>query len=377
MSRRFPFPIPFGWFQVAYPEDLAPGEVTPLHYFGRELVLWRDDGGEFHLQDAFCPHLGAHLGHGGTVHGDELACPFHGWKLRRRRRVHEHPVQPAHEQEGEAAHVPGRRAQRLRDGVVPPGRAKRRSGRSRSCSEYDDPAFSDYFRSSYVIHTVPQEMSENGADPAHFLYVHGTETVAEMESYEIDGPRSTMLSKQCYVTPRGTTWGRIDVYNHGPGFSAVWFSGIVDAMNVATTTPIDDETTQVRFNFTVRKFDDEKMTSRVAEAFVAEINKQVQEDRPIWEHKPSCRCPRSPTPTARSSSSASGTASSTPSPTRSAAVRPSRSVGTPRGGSRGGSPHGHGAQDDVGVDAGSGVVPQQEGTARARGAVAARPRRRC
>ena len=94
-----------------------------------------------------------------------------------------------------------------------------------------------------------------------------------------------MLSKQSYVTPRGVTHGRIDVYNYGPGFSKVWFSGIVDAINIATTTPIDDETTQVRFNFIVRKFDDEKLTSTVADAFVKEINKQVQEDRPIWEHK--------------------------------------------------------------------------------------------
>ena len=41
----------------------------------------------------------------------------------------------------------------------------------------------------------------------------------------------------------------------------------------------------MRFNFTARKFEDERVTSSVAEAFVAEINKQVQEDRPIWEHK--------------------------------------------------------------------------------------------
>ena len=67
--------------------------------------------------------------------------------------------------------------------------------------------------------------------------------------------------------------------------SKVWFSGIVDAINVATTTPIDDETTQVRFNFIVRKLDDEALTSKVAQSFVNEINKQVQEDRPIWEHK--------------------------------------------------------------------------------------------
>ena len=101
-------------------------------------------------------------------------------------------------------------------------------------------------------------MAENGVDPAHFRYVHGTDDVAEMESYETDGPFSTMLSKQSYVTPRGVTYGRIDVYNYGPGVSKVFFSGIVDAINVATTTPIDEETTQVRFSFTVRKFDDEK-----------------------------------------------------------------------------------------------------------------------
>ena len=57
------------------------------------------------------------------------------------------------------------------------------------------------------------------------------------------------------------------------------------AINIATTTPIDDETCVVRFNFMVRKFEDERMTSTVAEAFVKEINKQIVEDKPIWEHK--------------------------------------------------------------------------------------------
>ena len=33
------------------------------------------------MQDAFCPHLGAHLGHGGTVDDCQIVCPFHGWKF--------------------------------------------------------------------------------------------------------------------------------------------------------------------------------------------------------------------------------------------------------------------------------------------------------
>ena len=54
-------------------------------------------------------------------------------------------------------------------------------GRYRTFDEVGDPAWSDFYRSSYTINTIPQEMSENGADPAHFRYVHGTDEVAEVE----------------------------------------------------------------------------------------------------------------------------------------------------------------------------------------------------
>jgi phenylpropionate dioxygenase-like ring-hydroxylating dioxygenase large terminal subunit len=284
VSRRFPFPIPFGWFQVAYDDDLAPGEVTALRYWNRDLVLWRDDAGSWHLQDAYCPHLGAHLGIGGKVIGAELECPFHGWR---------------YDGTGACSSIPysdrvNKKAKlRTYDVVVrnsfvmawyhPYGEPPK--WEIPIIGEVGDAGWSDWYKTSYIIDTIPQEMSENGVDPAHFRYVHGTDTVAEIESYDADGPCSVMISKQSYVTPRGVTWGHIDVYNYGPGFSKVWFSGIVDAVNVATTTPIDENTTQVRFNFVVRRFDDERMTSTVADAFVKEINKQITEDRPIWEHK--------------------------------------------------------------------------------------------
>ena len=31
--------------------------------------------------DAYCPHLGAHLGRGGKVIGTDLQCPFHAWQF--------------------------------------------------------------------------------------------------------------------------------------------------------------------------------------------------------------------------------------------------------------------------------------------------------
>ena len=79
---RFPYPAyANGWFRVSYSDELSAGEVKPLHYFGRELVLFRDEAGDPRLFDAYCPHLGAHLGYGGKVEGDGIRCPFHAWRF--------------------------------------------------------------------------------------------------------------------------------------------------------------------------------------------------------------------------------------------------------------------------------------------------------
>lgn len=37
---------PTGWFVVGWSSDVAPGDVKRLHYFGRELVCFRTEGGE-------------------------------------------------------------------------------------------------------------------------------------------------------------------------------------------------------------------------------------------------------------------------------------------------------------------------------------------
>ena len=74
-------PLPNGWFAVAFSHELREGEVRPLHYFGEDLVLFRTRSGRARVLDAFCPHLGAHLGHGGRVMGESVRCPFHGWSF--------------------------------------------------------------------------------------------------------------------------------------------------------------------------------------------------------------------------------------------------------------------------------------------------------
>jgi hypothetical protein len=59
-----------GWFMVEWSPEFPAGETRPLRYFGEDLVADRDESGVLHVLEAHCKHLGARIGHGGTVVGD-------------------------------------------------------------------------------------------------------------------------------------------------------------------------------------------------------------------------------------------------------------------------------------------------------------------
>ena len=284
MDGRFPFPIPFGWFQVAYPGDVAVGEIRSLRYFRRDLILWRDTTGGLHLQDAHCAHLGAHLGVGGVVEGACVRCPFHGWlwdasgacaevpyseRVNRRARIRTYPVVERNRLVFAWYHP----ADAPPDHEVP------------DVAECDDPDYGAFQSSEYTIHTALQEVAENTVDPAHFRWVHGHPQVGEIETYRLDGIHQVMLSRQVFPTSKGPIDARIDVYKTGAGFAVTRYKGLIDAALLGCTTPIDDERVHLRFNFTLRNPSKDETTAKIAERFVAEVNRQVQQDIPIWENK--------------------------------------------------------------------------------------------
>lgn len=285
-TRQYPFPIPFGWFCVAHPDDVEVGQAIARYYFGRHLVIWRDEHHEVHVQDAFCPHLGAHLGHGGHVEDGCITCPFHGWKFgpdgsntdipysertNRKAKLHTYPTIERNglvmawyhpQDQGPMWEVP----------VIP-------------AFDSDDTEYSTMLTTTHVVDACWQEMAENGVDSAHFRYVHDTAEVPQLESYDTGFPDADMKSCQKFPTPRGVMEGRIDSHSHGPGMSLVSFSGIIDTYNLACNTPIDEGRCEMRFHFRFKTMGDEETTRNVGNAFVREVDKQVLEDKPIWEHK--------------------------------------------------------------------------------------------
>lgn len=284
MSRRFPFPAyPNGWFQIAYTDELPALGVLPLEYFGRELVLFRSETGKAAVLDAHCPHLGAHLGYGGTVEGDCIRCPFHGWKF---------------DGKGACAEVPYAKR-------IPPKAAispwpvvelngliliwHHAAGAPPSFEippvpEYGAEDWTAYERRRWKIRTRNQEMAENAVDSAHFHYLHGT-TNQPKSSAVMDGPILRVISTTGMATPQGAVDGTVESESFGFGYATVRFKGIVETLLVSSTTPIDAEYVDTRFSFSIRKHPDKDVTKGVGKAFIREVSRQLEQDIPIWEHK--------------------------------------------------------------------------------------------
>lgn len=282
---RYPYPIPFGWFQVAWHDELPVGEAKALYYFGRHLVGWRDEEGNAHVQDAFCPHLGAHMGHGGTVHGCQIRCPFHGWRFDTEGNNTDIPYAERTNRKGRLFTYPVVE----RNGMVLVWYHPNNEPPSWEIPELpqftDASTFSFDIRREFKIAACWQELAENGVDSAHFRYVHNTAEVPVLEEYSNEGPIAKMRSVQKFVTPEGVVEGRIDVDSFGPGFTFTHFSGFVDLYLLGCNTPVDDENVQMRFTFALASMGDSATTSSVGKAFAKEVSQQVDEDKVIWEHK--------------------------------------------------------------------------------------------
>jgi 3-ketosteroid 9alpha-monooxygenase subunit A len=274
---------PNGWFQVAYANEVKPGDVKPLKYFGKDLVLFRAEDGEISVLDAYCPHLGAHLGHGGKVQGNCVRCPFHAWEFDTKGQCTKVPyatkipprakVRPWHVKEINGLimvwhHAKGE-APSWEVPVVP---------------EYGDEEWTPYDCRDWTIRTHNQEMAENAVDSAHFRYLHGTsnlpKSVAEAKDHILHMKSTTGME-----TPRGGIDGQVEVYEYGFGFTTTRFTGLVETLLVASVTPIDEEFVHMRFSFSIKKIGDVSATRGVGKAFRMEVERQVEQDIPIWENK--------------------------------------------------------------------------------------------
>lgn len=76
--------MPNGWVPVAPSMNVTTDSIYKSNIFTSEIILVRSkETLKVHAYDAYCPHLGAHLGYQGEIVSHEkrscIRCPFHGW----------------------------------------------------------------------------------------------------------------------------------------------------------------------------------------------------------------------------------------------------------------------------------------------------------
>ncbi len=289
--ERFPYytAFPFAWYFAAYSDDLEPGDVRPVRYLARDMVLWRGTDGVAHVMDAYCPHLGANLALGGRVDGCDLICPYHWWRFdgdghnveipysertNDKARIHTYPTI---ERNGFVLfwYHPDPDVEPLWD--VP------------HHDQYFSDSWTDFIKADWEVRCPWQELAENGPDYIHLRTVHGAASVPELEELTYEGYFSHLRSTIDFATPRGPQPGRIDTDSWGPGFSLARFSGIIDTVFMSGTTPIDwEHTLSVKaYKVKLRGSDDDAVAEsmRVGDALVADLKKQMLEDNIIFDNK--------------------------------------------------------------------------------------------
>jgi phenylpropionate dioxygenase-like ring-hydroxylating dioxygenase large terminal subunit len=288
MARReiehTPLPMPNGWFAVGWSHELREGAVRPIHYFGEDMVLFRTRSGHARVLDAFCPHLGAHLGHGGRVMGETVRCPFHGWQY--------------DGTTGECVHIPY--CERIpslarvrawdvqeKNGMVFAwyhAEGKPPEWDFPALPEIGNPEWSEPRTFELEIPAHVQDTHENNNDPVHFQFVHGMlETPPSEIRFSEDGRHYRITSHSERQTPFGTFQSSLVRDSWGLGLTAVRSVGIEDAglLMYSSTTPIDAGRVHSRWLLTATR----NWVDLAGEEFMQALTTGVQQDFPIWSNK--------------------------------------------------------------------------------------------
>jgi len=245
--ERCPFPIPSGWFFVDYSENLKAGDVRNVDLFGQEWVLFRTESGKVGMSDPYCPHLGAHLGHGGKVCGEHLRCPFHHWE---------------YDTEGWCKNIPYGK-------ITPPIIKKQAILRTLPMQErygliwawyhpaceapswdlpaipaMEDEGWTGDRRGTWTASTAIQEIAENGVDFAHLKFLHGAAGIPPAE-VNFDKHIIDINMAGGYIVGRG----------YGPGLNVFEFTQEgASATMISYTQPVTAEKSQMNMSFRHRAY---------------------------------------------------------------------------------------------------------------------------
>lgn len=295
------FPHPSSWYCVALSSELPPGTVLGRVLAGRELVLFRTASGALGAMDAHCPHLGAHLAHGGRVEGECIRCPFHGFSFDTRGTC----VKTGYDTRPPPKAVARTWPVREMHGAVliwfdaeglPP---------SWELPDVDSSGWTALRHRTLRFRGHVQEIAENSVDLGHFSYVHGFQNVRQTRELVTEGPYlslsySTTQHPKVLGAPKAVVT-EFDIHQHGLGYARVEVSlpdlGLRSRQFILAR-PLNEDEVEMILGVSVREVESSArvhplmmlaprkwLTEVLAETNIRELEQAVQQDVPLWSHK--------------------------------------------------------------------------------------------
>lgn len=293
-------PFPSGWYAVAWSSEVAPGDVVSRWVAGEEIVVFRT-GQSVAVFAAHCPHLGAHLGMGGTVIDESIRCPFHGFCF-----------DPAGDCVATGYGTPPPSGLKARtwpvaetDGAIFVWHDETGSAPGWELPAFDPRGFGRLAHRTFRLRDHPQETTENSVDLGHFAVVHGYRDVELTRDVVTDGPYLNIgyrarrpLRPLGRVGPAFETGFEYDIKIHGLGYSQVDVTipefGL-DARLLVLATPRDGQTIDLRLGLRVKNPENRRgplralpagLVQRGSTRFILKgFTDDASQDFPIWENK--------------------------------------------------------------------------------------------
>jgi phenylpropionate dioxygenase-like ring-hydroxylating dioxygenase large terminal subunit len=283
-------PYPDGWFAVAFADELPRGRVLRRRFMGEDLVVYRTRGGVVRVVEPYCPHLGAHLGHGGWVDGEDIVCPFHHFAFGPDGRC----VRTGYGTRPPAAHLAQREAREVNGAIVVWHHAGGAPPTWEVAAQSTD-GFAPPFRQFATLVDHPQEVVENAIDTGHIGALHGYGNPRVRRSFETDGPSFTIAAAADRVFPLlGTVEILFDIVVHGLGH--IWVEAAIPRLRAAAlfqamATPVDPVHVDIRFGVSLRVAGDpasprtRRLSHLLTRGLGPALKHDLWQDFPIWQHK--------------------------------------------------------------------------------------------
>lgn len=195
------------WHVVAVSDEIGPGQLVPLTILERELVGWRDSGGEIHIWEDLCVHRGARLSKG-FIQDDKVICPYHGWNYDGTAKCVLMPAAPNEPPLKKAKAISHHAQEKYGFIWVCLGTP---ANDIPAFPEWDDPSYKKVICGPYTFKSGYRAI-ENFIDPTHFPFVHAgvngiidsPDTIPPYEVFETDAGLATSEIRvtQPYGDPR-------------------------------------------------------------------------------------------------------------------------------------------------------------------------------